>query len=104
MQSKLNNLLFLIESLSGGGAEKVLTTLLQHLDSNKFDVTLCCIVDCGKYVNDVKPYVHYKRNKETDLSTQIQINLFVASVTIGLQMVCSTSCRRGDRFCGRICN
>ena len=28
-----------------------------------------------------------KRNKETDLSTQIQINLFVASVTIGLQMV-----------------
>ena len=59
MQSKLNNLLFLIESLSGGGAEKVLTTLLQHLDSNKFDVTLCCIVDCGKYVNDVKPYVHY---------------------------------------------
>lgn len=26
-----------------------------------------------------------KRNKETDLSTQIQINLFVASVTIGLQ-------------------
>lgn len=35
MQSKLNNLLFLIESLSGGGAEKVLTTLLQHLDSNK---------------------------------------------------------------------
>ena len=59
MQSKLNNLLFLIESLSGGGAEKVLTTLLQYLDSNKFDVTLCCIVDCGKYVNDVKPYVHY---------------------------------------------
>lgn len=52
-------LLFLIESLSGGGAEKVLTTLLRHLDSNKFDVTLCCIVDCGKYINDVKPYVHY---------------------------------------------
>ena len=110
MQSKLNNLLFLIESLSGGGAEKVLTTLLQHLDSNKFDVTLCCIVDCGKYVNDVKPYVHYTSilpNPEQIKGIRkliYQINLFVASVTIGLQMVCSTSCRRGDRFCGRICN
>ncbi len=52
-------LLFLIESLSGGGAEKVLTTLLQHLDYSKFDVTLCCITDIGKYVEEVKPYVHY---------------------------------------------
>lgn len=60
MNSQLKKrILFLIESLSGGGAEKVLTTLLQHLDSNRFDVTLCCIVDCGKYINDVKPYVHY---------------------------------------------
>lgn len=56
MRSKV---LFFIESLAGGGAERVLTTLLRHLDSNKFDVTLCCIVDCGKYINDVKPYVHY---------------------------------------------
>lgn len=52
-------LLFLIESLSGGGAEKVLSTLLQHLDYSKFEVTLCCITDIGKYVEEVKPYVHY---------------------------------------------
>ena len=55
----MKKILFLIESLSGGGAEKVLTTLLQHLDYSKFDVTLCCITDIGKYVEEVKPYVHY---------------------------------------------
>ena len=51
--------LFLIESLSGGGAEKVLSTLLKHIDKTKFDVTLCCVVDTGQYVEEVKPYVRY---------------------------------------------
>lgn len=51
--------LFLIESFAGGGAEKVLSVLLRHLDSNKFEVTLCTVVDTGVYVEEVKPYVHY---------------------------------------------
>ena len=53
-------ILFVIESLDGGGAEKVLVTLLKHINKKRFDVTLCPIVDIGKYVDDVKPYVHYK--------------------------------------------
>ena len=52
-------ILFLIESLSGGGAEKVLSTLLQHLDYNKFEITLCCISDIGKYKETILPYVQY---------------------------------------------
>ena len=56
---KRKNLLILIESLSGGGAEKVLSTLLQHLDYSKLEVTVCCITDIGKYVEEVKPNVHY---------------------------------------------
>lgn len=55
----MHKILFLIESLSGGGAEKVLSTLIEHIDKTKFDVTLCCVVDTGKYVEEVKPYVHY---------------------------------------------
>lgn len=47
-------LLFLIESLSGGGAEKVLSVLLKHLDKTKFDITLCTIVDTGIYAEEVK--------------------------------------------------
>lgn len=51
--------LFLIESLSGGGAEKVLSVLLKHLNRNKFDITLCTMVDTGIYVDEVQPYAHY---------------------------------------------
>lgn len=51
--------LFLIESLSGGGAEKILSVLLKHLNPDKFEVTLCTVVDTGVYVEEVKPYVHY---------------------------------------------
>lgn len=56
MQKKV---LFVIESLAGGGAEKVLATLLKHLDKSKYDITLCTIIDTGKYIDEVKPYVNY---------------------------------------------
>lgn len=52
-------ILFLIESLSGGGAEKVLSILLKHIDKTKFDITLCTIVDTGIYAEEVKRYVKY---------------------------------------------
>ena len=53
-------ILIVIESLSGGGAEKVLTTLIKHIDKALFDVTVCTIVDTGKYVDEVKSDVCYK--------------------------------------------
>lgn len=52
-------LLFLIESLSGGGAEKVLSTLIQHLDYNRFEVSLCCISNVGKYRETILSNIHY---------------------------------------------
>lgn len=52
-------ILFLIESLSGGGAEKVLSVLLKHIDKTKFNITLCTIVDTGIYAAEVKKYVNY---------------------------------------------
>lgn len=51
--------LFVIESLSGGGAEKVLSVLLKHIDRRKFDTTLCTLVDAGVYAEEVKKYVRY---------------------------------------------
>ena len=39
--------MFFIESLAGGGAEKVLVTLLNHLNREKYDVTLLTLVDTG---------------------------------------------------------
>lgn len=51
--------LFFIESLAGGGAEKVLTTLIQHIDHSRFDVSLCVISGGGKYEQEVKAVAHY---------------------------------------------
>lgn len=52
--------LFLIESLAGGGAEKVLTTLVQHIDKERFDVMVCAISGGGKYEEEIKRCVRYK--------------------------------------------
>lgn len=52
--------LFLIETLIGGGAEKVLTTLVQHIDKERFDVTVCAISGGGKYEDAIKEQVAYR--------------------------------------------
>lgn len=46
-------ILFFIESLSGGGAEKVLVTLLKHLDYSQYEVTLMPLVDIGVLREDI---------------------------------------------------
>ena len=52
--------LFLIESLAGGGAEKVLATLVQHIDKERFDVTVCSISGGGKYEDTIRNIVAYR--------------------------------------------
>lgn len=49
----------MIESLSGGGAEKVLVTLLNAIDLDKFDVTLCSMVDVGVNKKDLPLGIRY---------------------------------------------
>ncbi len=46
--------LLIIESLSGGGAEKVLATLACNIDSQRFDVTVCTVVDTGVYSSKIR--------------------------------------------------
>ena len=49
----MRNILFFIESLSGGGAEKVLVTLLNHIDYLRYQVTLLTLVDIGILKNKI---------------------------------------------------
>ena len=53
------NILFFIESLSGGGAEKVLRNLVNAMDQTKFCITVQTLYpeDAGKYL---APGIHYK--------------------------------------------
>lgn len=54
-------ILFFIESLSGGGAEQVLVTMLRHFDYAKYDVTLLTVSDVGVHLDDIDfCKVHYK--------------------------------------------
>ena len=46
--------LFLIDSLSGGGAEKVLSVILNDLNRQLFEVNVCPIVDTGAYRDVVR--------------------------------------------------
>ena len=46
--------LFFLENLGGGGAEKVLTTIARYLDRALYEVTVCCIQDTGVYIQTIK--------------------------------------------------
>lgn len=50
----MKKVLFFLESLAGGGAEKVLTDIVCNLDKSKYDITVCTVTDKGVYEEKVK--------------------------------------------------
>ena len=50
-------ILFIVPSMRGGGAERVISTLLQHLPKDKFDLYLALITNEGKFLDDIPNYV-----------------------------------------------
>jgi glycosyltransferase involved in cell wall biosynthesis len=44
--------------MRGGGAERVISILLQHLDFNKFELTLVLLSKEGKFLADIPKYVN----------------------------------------------
>ena len=59
-QSKKVKILFMIGTLLGGGAEKVLLNLVKELDKDIFDITVQTVHDQGIYINEIKQYARYK--------------------------------------------
>lgn len=55
MPGNKTKVLFLMDALKEGGAEKVLTTLLRHIDVDRFEVSLCLVCDRGGYKKDIPP-------------------------------------------------
>lgn len=55
----MRKLLFFIETLEGGGAEKVLRNLVNHMDQTRFDITVQTVWPCdaSRYL---APGIHYK--------------------------------------------
>lgn len=52
-------ILFFIESLAGGGAEKVLSDLVSNLDSEKYEITVCTVTDEDVYQEKVEKVCKY---------------------------------------------
>lgn len=56
----MKKILIIMDSLEGGGAEKVLTKILENLNYNKFDVTLFLLKKEGIYLNEINKNVKLK--------------------------------------------
>lgn len=69
----MKKILFVIESLSGGGAEKVLTTLIKNIDKTKFSITVLTVVNTGVYLNVIEEScaLKYMLPAYTDLKSPI---------------------------------
>ncbi|MDR0547089.1 MAG: glycosyltransferase [Dysgonamonadaceae bacterium] len=52
-KTKRKKILFMIDSLEGGGAERVLTHLLRDLDRNLFEIELFLMIRAGVYLSSV---------------------------------------------------
>ena len=52
----MKKVLFFIESLAGGGAEKVLSTIVKHLDKQSYSITVMTVTKTGVYVEEVEKY------------------------------------------------
>lgn len=56
----MKKVLFFINTLSGGGAEKVLTTTVNHLDLSKYEITIYTLFDNGIYHKDLNSKINCK--------------------------------------------
>jgi len=53
MSAQRKRVVFLVPSLTGGGAERVIVTLLRHLDRQRFEPHLALVKATGPYLKDV---------------------------------------------------
>ena len=56
----MKKVLFLIHDLGGGGAEKVLVSLVNNMDSSKFDITVIALFGGGVNEQFLAPHIKYR--------------------------------------------
>lgn len=69
--------LFFIESLAGGGAEKILATLVKNIDKRRFDVTVCVVSGDGVYEKEIRQCCEYKSLLEKPTSFVSKIVYYI---------------------------
>ena len=56
----MKKILFFIHNMEDGGAQKVLTSLVNNMDQNKFDITVASLFGGGVNEQFLKPHIHYR--------------------------------------------
>ena len=56
----MQKILFVIHSLAGGGAEKVLINLVNHMDQTQYDITVLSILGGGINEDSLAEHIHYQ--------------------------------------------
>lgn len=57
---KKTKILFFINTLNFGGAEKVLVNLVNHMDPAKFNITVKTVINSGIYRKQLSPHIRYQ--------------------------------------------
>ena len=83
----MKKILFLINSLEGGGAERVLVDLANELCKYDFDVTLLAVSGGGVFEKRLDKNVHYKRIVRTRVSALRKILIYALSFILPPQLV-----------------
>lgn len=77
-------LLFVIHSLHGGGAERVLTNLIKHLDREKYIIYLLLFEKKGPYLSEIPGHVNIydlrKRNKYSFINLILRVVKIIREV------------------------
>ncbi|HAX72253.1 MAG TPA: hypothetical protein DCY20_01880 [Firmicutes bacterium] len=71
--NKKTKILFVIGTLGGGGAEKVLVNLVKYLNKELFDITVLTMIDLGIYIDAIKEVVNYQTIYKTVASSQEEL-------------------------------
>jgi len=73
----MKKILFFINTLNGGGAEKVLVDTVNSLDSGKYQITVQTVFDGGINKKYLSPNIRYK-------SINIAIDTYINLLTVDI--------------------
>jgi glycosyltransferase involved in cell wall biosynthesis len=81
--NNIKKLLFVIPALTGGGAERVLLTIINNLDIEKYEITLVLFNKEGDLIknlkNNIKIIIYQKRNKYSLVKLILQLRNTIKS-------------------------
>jgi glycosyltransferase involved in cell wall biosynthesis len=72
------SILFCIDSLNGGGAEKVLLKILENMNPNQFSIDLLVIHNYGVYFDNIPSFVNYYTLKDGGINLSKNFDIEIA--------------------------